>query len=426
MIQVFSDSELNWIFPSGVLYSSWLAPVEFRYSVWNVFGAACQKWKNRKGFFWRSCKRPCSFGPRHTLRHAKRIITHALNIEIQAPFKLDSCSMLFLLLPRAPTVLARDRAVHNMLRLGLFFQDFEPGTLYHVNVLARTLQNLRSLVSHPLLQLTVWREEPRHWAPLCLPVLTLDGKACIFLPNSKDQHFFGKHFGISLFFFAVQVGKRAGFWRGKLQALLFCWCTTIPAIHFWKGLGGPRSFILGPVLILVMVCFARGLEVDQHFTYSGIILGVAHVWSAPGLVPPALYRHGLQKSRPTEMPTQFEYVRVMFVPHRQGQVNVNAMMRRIELPSWGRRPARFNTAKQNACRWWTKNKKSAVVLGRSVCLQFTSTLPVSRRPTVQSRRMEQDSTHRFLKGVMIHCLKVAPSAAMLSLPDPWVWEKVTS
>jgi hypothetical protein len=121
VIQVFSDSKLNRIFPSGVLYSSWLAPVEFRYSVWNVFGAACQKWKNRKGFFWRSCKRPCSFGPRHTLRHAKRIITHTLNIEIQAPFKLDRCSMLFLLLPRAPTVLARDRAVHNMLRLRLFF-----------------------------------------------------------------------------------------------------------------------------------------------------------------------------------------------------------------------------------------------------------------------------------------------------------------
>lgn len=40
-------------------------------------------------------------------------------------------------------------------------------------------------------------------------------------------------------------------------------------------------------------------------------------------------------------------VRVMFIPHRQGQVSVNAMMRRIELPSWGRQPERFNAANHN-------------------------------------------------------------------------------
>ena len=47
-------------------------------------------------------------------------------------------------------------------------------------------------------------------------------------------------------------------------------------------------------------------------------------------------------------------VRAMFVPYRQGQANANAMMRRIELPSWGRQPARFNTTNQSACRWCTK------------------------------------------------------------------------
>lgn len=118
----------------------------------------------------------CGMYLEHTLRHAKRIITHALNIEIQ---------------------------------------DFEPGTLYHVNVLARSL---------------------------------------------ATGHLF-----------AFQSSRLTG----RLE--------NEPAFDE----GNYRSFILGPVLILVMVCFA---------------------WC---------HRHCT------------------------GQVNVNAMMRRIELPSWGSSPQHY-------------------------------------------------------------------------------------
>lgn len=118
----------------------------------------------------------CGMYLEHTLRHAKRIITHALNIEIQ---------------------------------------DFEPGTLYHVNVLARSLAT---------------------------------GHLFAFQPSSL---------------------------MGRLE--------NEPV----SGEGNYRFSILGPVLILVMVCFA--------------------------------WRHR----------------------HCTGQANANAMMRRIELPSWGSSPQHY-------------------------------------------------------------------------------------
>jgi hypothetical protein len=65
------------------------------------------------------------------------------------------------------------------------------------------------------------------------------------------------------------------------------------------------------------------------------------------------------------------------------------------------------------------NKKQKISGGAwTFCLPAVhlNTTGISKANSAKS----EDSTHRFLKGVMIHCLKVAPSAAMLSLPDPWV------
>lgn len=257
--------------------------------------------------------------------------------------------MLFLLVPRAPTVLARDRAVHNMLRLGLFFQiqDFEPGTLYHVNVLARTLQNLRSLVSHPLLQLTVRREESRHWAPLCLPVLTLDGKACIFLPNSRDLHFFCKPFGISLVFWLCRLENEPVFDKGNYRP-----CYSVDAQPYLLYLFGKDG---GTKVIYFGTCadFGHGLLRKGPRGGSAFDIFWNHLGGRPRLKCSRPGATGIVQAWLSKISSHrnANTVRVIFVPHRRGQVNVNAMMRRIELPSWGRRPARFNTAKQSACRW---------------------------------------------------------------------------